>query len=297
MIHRARSALGRSVVLAVRHPALAVWTQLALTCALLLVGAAGLAAGAIDHWADAHPGRGGRMVVYLGDGVSPARAAQLTADLRRLQGVERAELIAADESARRLTRALGGDAALLDGVDVASLPASVEVTLAPGVRDVLAISPTLRALRNAPGVADVVVPAADPASPAGADDPLADVLHVARGLAWLAAAVLTGLALVIVLAAVRLRLERSPREAAVLHLLGASPAFTAVPSALAGAWQGGLAGGLAALALAALVRAADPVAAIVDPSPLAFAALIALGAGVGLVGGGLAGLARLGRAR
>jgi cell division protein FtsX len=295
VIHRARSALRRSVVLAVRRPGLALWTQLALTCALVLVGAAALAAGAIDRWADDHPGTGGRMVVYLGDDVAPARAAQLTAELRSLDGVQRAELVAADESARRLTRALGGDAALLDGVDVRSLPASVEVTLAPGVRDVIAMSPTLRALRTAPGVADVVVPAADLAHPAGPDDPLAHVLHVARGLAWLAAAVLTGLALVIVLAAVRLRLDRSAHEAAVLHLLGASPAFTAVPSALAGAWQGGLAGGLAALALAALVRAADT--ALVDPAPLAFAALIGLGAAVGLVGGGLAGVAGVGRAR
>ncbi|HET9621003.1 MAG TPA: permease-like cell division protein FtsX, partial [Kofleriaceae bacterium] len=253
MIHRALATLRRSLALAVRRPALAVWTQLALTCALFLAGAAGLAADAIDHWADAHPDAGGRMVVYLGDGVAPARAIALTAELRGLRGVERAELISADESARRLGRALGADPALLDGVDVASLPASVEVTLAPGVRDVIAMSPTLRALRGAPGVADVVVPAAVPDGPAGTDDPLAPVLRVARELAWLAAAVFAGLALVVVLAALRLRLDRSPREAAVLHLLGASPAFTAVPSALAGAWQGALAGGLAVVALAALV--------------------------------------------
>jgi surfeit locus 1 family protein len=46
---------------------------------------------------------------------------------------------------------------------------------------------------------------------------------------------LTWFALAIVLAAVRVRCERSRDEAAVLRLLGAGPAFVAIPSALAGA--------------------------------------------------------------
>ena len=79
-----------------------------------------------------------------------------------LPGVERAELIAPAESAKRLEQALGADAALLDGVELDALPGSVEVTLAPGVRDVIAMSPTLRALRGTSGVDDVVLePARD----------------------------------------------------------------------------------------------------------------------------------------
>ena len=74
------------------------------------------------------------MVVYLGEGVDDARAAALLHELRGLAGVERAELVPPVESARRLRHALGADAALLDGVELGSLPASVEVTLAPGVQ-------------------------------------------------------------------------------------------------------------------------------------------------------------------
>ncbi|HEY0193758.1 MAG TPA: permease-like cell division protein FtsX, partial [Kofleriaceae bacterium] len=242
MIARLGSALARGGALAIRRPAAALWTTLALIAALFVAGAAGITAASIDRWADAHPGSGGALVVYLGDDVAPARAQQLTGELRGLRGVARAELVPAAEAARRLGRALGGDTALLDGIDPASLPASVEVTLAPGVREVVAMSPTLRALRGAPGVADVVVAG-------GGDDPIAGVLGTARDVAWTGAAVFAALALIIVLAAIRIRLERSPREAAVLALLGAPPSFAAIPSALAGALHGVVAAMIATLAL------------------------------------------------
>ncbi|HMG57846.1 MAG TPA: permease-like cell division protein FtsX, partial [Kofleriaceae bacterium] len=171
------SALRRAGAAAIARPRAAVWTTLALACALFVAAGAVVAAVAIDRWAAAHPGAGATMVVYLGDGVDDARAAALAGELAALRGVERAQLVPAAESARRLTRALGADPALLEGVDLASLPASLEVRLAPGERDVVALSPTLRALRGAPGVADVVVED-------GGGDPLAQALATARGIAW-----------------------------------------------------------------------------------------------------------------
>jgi cell division transport system permease protein len=285
---RLASGLGRACAIAIRRPRAALWTTLALACALLVAGGASIAAFAIDRWAAAHPGASATMVVYLGDGVDEARAAALVRELGALRGVERAELVSATESASRLVRALGTDPALLEGVELASLPASVEVRLAPGVRDVVAMSPTVRALRGAPGVADVVVED-------GGGDPLAGALATARRIAWPGAALFAALALVISLAAVRIGLERSGREAAVLALLGASPGFLAGPSALAGALHGVCGALVAALALGAvafITRA--PLAGIdlvVTPAA-ALGALIALGALVGLIGGGLAGVAR-----
>ena len=284
------AALRRAGAAAIARPRAAVWTTLALACALFVAAGAVVAAVAIDRWAAAHPGTGATMVVYLGDGVDDARAAALAGELAALRGVERAALVPAAESARRLTRALGADPALLDGVDLASLPASVEVRLAPGERDVVALSPTLRALRGAPGVADVVVED-------GGGDPLAQALATARGIAWPGAALFAALALVIVLAAVRIGLERPEREAAVLALLGAAPGFTALPSALAGALRGACAAVIAALAIGAVVHIyRAPLAAIeLAPGATALSALVGLGGLgllVGLVGGGLAGVAR-----
>ncbi|TMQ14823.1 MAG: hypothetical protein E6J91_14560 [Deltaproteobacteria bacterium] len=287
---RIAAAARRSLAIALRRPRAALWTTFALACALFLAGGAAIAAVAIDRWAAAHPGAGASMVIYLGDGVDEAGAAALVGELGRLRGVERAELVPAAESANRLTRALGADPALLEGIDLASLPASVEVRLAPGVRDVVAMSPTLRALRGAPGVADVVVED-------GGGDPVAGELATARAIAWAGAAVFAAIALLIALAAVRIGLDRPDREAAVLALLGASPGFTAIPSALAGALYGACAALLAALTLGLAVHASRlPLAAIELAAPDASIAagllgLVALGGAIGLVGGGLAGVA------
>lgn len=288
MIYPAMAAVRRGASLAASQPRTTAWTLIALASALFMVGLAGIAAMTIDGWASSHPGSGGAMVVYLDESVAQPRAEQLVAQLRGLRGVERATWVSAEASARKLSRALGSDAALLDGVDVASLPASVEVVLAPGMRDVVAMSRTLRALRAAPGVTDVVVEDAG-------DDQLAAVLQTARGVAWTGAGVFTALALVIVLAAVRVRLASSPREQAVLALLGAPPSFLIVPSALAGMLHGAVAAIAAALALGGVLQGRFGALAAIDiaaPPLTAIAALIGLGALVGFVGGGLAGVAR-----
>ena len=290
MIHRLGSALRRTAGLATRRPGAALWTLLALASALFVAGAAVIVAATVERWADAHPGSGGAMVVYLGEDVDEARAAALVGELRGLRGVEGAELVSPAESGRRLVRALGPDPALLDGVDPAGLPASVEVKLSPGVRDVVAMSPTVRALRGAPGVADVVVSDAS-----AAEDHVTGALGTARAVAWSGAVLFAGLALVIVLAAVRVALARSRREAAVLRLLGASPGFLAIPSALAGALHGALAAVVAALAIGAVLAGHPGALAAIElvPPPIAWlAALVALGGALGLVGGGLAGVAR-----
>ena len=285
LVTRTVAALDRAAAIALGRPRAALWTTLALAGALFVAAGAVVAAAAIDRWAAAHPGAGASMVVYL-DGVDAPRAQALAGELASLRGVERAELVPAATSASRLTRALGADAALLDGIDLASLPASIEVRLAPGVRDVVAMSPTLRALRGAPGVADVVVED-------GGGDPLAPALASARGIAWPGAVLVSGLALVIALAALRLGLPRAEREASVLALLGASPGFTAIPSALAGALHGACAALVALLGIAIAARVHGPALAGLDLAP-AIGALIGAGALVGALGGGLAGVARAG---
>lgn len=287
------SALRRSVRIAIDRPGTALWTLLALTCALFVVGAAAIAAASVDRWASDRPGANASMVVYLDD-ATPDRSAALATELRALRGVERVELVPAEESARRLVASLGADAALLEGVDVSTLPASIEVQLAPGVRDVIMMSPTVRALVESKAVADVVVENAE-------ENEIAGVLATVRRIAWTGAALFAGLALITILASIRVRFDPRSQELRVVHLLGGSSAFVVVPRALAGALSGIAAALLAALALQLVLAlygdAIEGVLAtsIVAPAALHLLVFVGVGAALGLVGGALAGASRVAR--
>jgi cell division transport system permease protein len=307
------SSLRRTARLASDRPRATLWTLLALTCALFAVGVAGVIAENLDAWTRAPRGRAS-MVVYLGETVDDAHAKALVAELSGLAGVDHAELVPPAESARRLQASLGlgtaapradgtfagaGDspgAQLLEGIDVASLPASVEITLAPGVRDVVAMSPTLRALRGTAGVDDVVLED-------GGEDRTASAFANVRIIAWTGAALFAGLALIVVLATVRVRLDGDRKELAVARMLGAGPTFFGIPTALAGALQGTLAAALAAGAvylgiyayggsLTELLSGALGDVHLAIPPIAEIAMFVAAGGVLGLVGGGLAGASR-----
>ena len=211
MIARLASIARRTATIAAERPRAAVWTLLALAAALFALGVAAVAAENVDRWTSDHRGGAASMVVYLDENLAETRANELVTELAAIPGIEHVELVSSAESARRLEQALGishrgglgvvpmppasgspstpdaidstanPDAALLAGVDLASLPPSVEVTLAPGVRDVIAMSPTVRALRGAPGVADVIV--SDET-----EDRTAGVAATIRTIAWAGAA-------------------------------------------------------------------------------------------------------------
>ena len=299
MIARVRSALARTTRIAIERPRATLWTLLAMSCALFAVGIAVIAARNVTQWTAERPRSAASMVIYLAEGTPDARATELVGQLRSLQGVERAELVSATESSRRLVSALGAQTAMLEGVDVAALPASVEVTLAPGVRDVIAMSPTVRALRGAPGVAELVVEDRR-------EERVGTRLGAVRWIAWAAAALFSGLALMTVLASIRVRLDRGDRELAVAELLGAGPGFTVVPTALAGALQGVAAALVSLLGLAIVVHLYGtgitetlsteiyPVE-LVTSSALELVAFVGGGALLGLVGGALAGASRVAR--
>jgi len=274
------NALRRTWRLLAARPRMAAWTLAAAICALAVAGGALVIVDHIADWTTAPRTRGGSMVVYLGEGVSDATAHQIVAQLGRVAGVERAELVAPVDAAKRLERALGADAALLDGVDLASLPATVEVTLAPGVRDVISMSPLLGALRANPGVEDVIV------EDGGDTAKSADTLATLRAFVYAGAALLAGLVIVVVLAAIRVRLAEDRQERAVLHLLGAGPMFSLVPAALAGTALGLV----ASLGASLVVWIGIDQLAIGAPAFGAIALFVIAGAGVGMIGGSLAGL-------
>jgi cell division protein FtsX len=298
----------RTARLAVDRPRAALWAVVALTASLVMVGVVGVAADNLDAWTRAPRGRAS-VVVYLANTVDAAHGGALADALARERWVARAEYVPAAETARRLEAALGYDASsaraagnaarqpqLLDGVDLAGLPATIELMLAPGVRDVVAMSPTTRALRDTPGVDDVVIED-------GGEDRVVAAATAVRVCAWSAAALLVALALLAGVATVRVQLDRDPRELAVARLFGAGPGYAGVPCVLAGITFGAVAAGIAvALVYALLAAYGGAIAAAVAPTLGAVEValpsggdallLVALGAAIGAVGGGLAGVSR-----
>jgi len=275
-----------------------LWAVAIMAAVVVALGAVRLVATNVDAWAARWRG-GAAMVVYLGEGTGEARAQAITAELAALPGVVRAEYVAPAEATRRLRAALGRSEALLDGVDAEALPATVEVVLEPGARDVVAASPLLAALRGSDAVDDVDL---------GGEwvDQLAAAIGAAKEVGWSLAFLLALAAALAVAGAVRLALAEDPAEASERHvarLLGASRAYFVTPTALAGALLGALgalvgAGILALLihrhgaALAAPMTRAFGADALVVPTAREWALLVGLGAGLGLLGGLLAGARR-----
>jgi len=283
--------LRRAARLALQRPRLAAWAIGAIAAALTAFAIVRIAATNVATWTSSWRG-GASMIVTFTPAVTPSRADALAGRLRATPGIEAVEVVGSDEAARRLRASLGGKDDLLAGVDAAALPMSLEITLAPGVRDVAAASPLVDALRATDGVDDVEV-SGEWVDQVGA------VLASLRAAAWALLVVLGAAAIWVVAATLRLRLDGRDDEARVARLLGAPPRFTRLPAMLAGAMQGALGAAVALIVAFALYRSfADQVAAslahVLDAQirflPAAQAALIVVAGGLlGVVGGALAG--------
>lgn len=282
-----RAAVGslcaRTARLLVRRGGASLWAIAAVAAALAGVAATRLAAGEVAAWSRGVEAQAS-MVVYLDEGASAEQAEVLAARLRETGGVDAVAVVGAAEAGDRLRVALGGHDELLAGVDPASLPISLEITLAPGVTDVAAASPVVAELRAAGAVEDVEVTR-------DASAPLGDALARLARLAW-ALFVVVGLgAVVAVAAAIRLHLAADRAERRTLALLGAGAWLTRGPTVAAGVVLGALGAGVA-LAIGAACNAAARLDVLAAGAPLTLAnaaLLVGLGAGLGLAGSLVAG--------
>ncbi|MBK9033880.1 MAG: hypothetical protein IPL61_21860 [Myxococcales bacterium] len=277
------SLLARSLRLLTRDPRASAWAIAAIAAALVGVAATRLAAREVGAWS--HGARAqASMVVYLDEGATAEQATALAERLRATGGVDAVAVVSADEASDRLRVALGAHDQLLDGVEPSSLPLSLEITLAPGVTDVAAASPIVGLLRGTAGVEDVEVTR-------DASAPLADALARLARLAWALFVVVGVGGVIAVAAAIRLHLAADQRERAALRLLGAGPWLTRAPTYGAGIALGVL-GAAVALAVGRAVGASADLGALTDArawTPAAVGLIMALGAGLGLAGGVVAG--------
>lgn len=210
----------------------------------VLVGAALLLARTTAVWSHP-PGGGSHLVVYLVSGTDAIQSRALANDLASLGGALGVEVVSPADTLSRLRIALAGEQSLLEGIEPESMPASIEVSLAPGVEEVLPLSPAIASLRRHPAVEQVAVQAANPDRLTAATAAMAPW---ARALAALLAVVAGLLGFTVTRWAWTL-----PRgELAVARLLGAGWSYHVLPTAIAAA---------TAAALGALVGVAGLLAA------------------------------------
>lgn len=277
------SVPARSLRMLTRNRAASAWAIAAIAAALVGVAATRLAAREVGAWSrDAHAQAS--MVVYLDEGATPEQAAALAGRLRGQGGVVDVAVVSPAEAADRLRVALGAHDQLLDGVEPSSLPISLELTLADGTTDVAGASPLVATLRATAGVEDVEVTR-------DATAPLADALGRLGRLAWAMFVVVGVGGVIAVAAALRLHLRADRDERAALRLLGAGPVFTHAPT-YGAAVVLGVAGAAVALVIGRALGASAELGSLFDArmwTPATVGLVLALGAGLGLAGGVVAG--------
>ncbi len=233
-------------------------------------------------------GREVRLTAYVAGGLRPEAERALLERVRRTPGVERAEWVSREQALERFRERLGGESALLDGLDENPLPASVEVELAPPQRSAEGLARTAAALAALEGVSEV-------SSGHAWVEGYARALALVRAGSAVLGAVLGLAALVIVSNTIRLAVYARRDEIEILMLVGATRTFAAIPFLLEG-WILGTLGGLLALGLLWVAFAAlgGPLEGALtfllghaSPRFLDGAAclrLVAAGAGLGVVG-------------
>src|SRR5205823_1245249 len=196
-------------------------------------------------------GKDVEVIVYLEDGVAPARVRKIAEAVGKLPGVTGVRAIDGKEAYDRLRRSLGDRGALLDGIEETLLPASLEVSLKDGIAGAKRLEPELARLARAPGVDEVE----------RMGDWVDRLLAVGRflRLGGFVLALLVGMAcLYVVSSTIRLGVFARREEIEILKLVGATDGFVKGPFLVEGAVQGMVGAGLALALLYAIFRFAAP---------------------------------------
>ena len=219
------------------------WTiQLAsvgsIAIGLLLVGLVALSAINLGHLANSAQA-GLHVTAYLRSDADPARVAALSRALKGDARVASVRHVTRDEAFRRLKNSLGHRPGLLDGVEPAFLPASLELTLrrtdADRVRPLLALMSASSVVEEVDYLGDWV-------------NRLTAAVALSRGLGIALAVIICMVCLYVVVSTIRLGVFARRDEIDVLRLVGATDRYVRAPFLLEGGLQGA-AGALIAMGL------------------------------------------------
>jgi cell division transport system permease protein len=228
------------------------------------------------------------MTVYLPEDASAEDAEALAKSLGARTGGS-ARVVPKDEALERLARALGDLGNVLHDLPENPLPLSLEVRLPPEKRAPAVIRAIASEIRSSPQVAGVDYGEK-------AVERLSSIATAARYGGLLALVIVAVATVIIVSATLQLAIYARREEIEIQKLVGATDRFVKAPFLIEGLFQGLLGAGLACLGLVSFAALAAPrlvalFAFVIGPggmpdllTPVLFAELAAIGAGLGLLG-------------
>jgi cell division transport system permease protein len=253
---------------------------------LVLVGAFALLLRNMEELLDQF-GDDLRVTAYLESEVSGEVLRGLEQRVREIPGVEDVEPVSQDEALERFRASVGSGSALLDGLDVNPLPASLEISLSEDRRSAEGMEVVASAIEGLAGVESLS---------SGRDwvEGYLRAVALVKGVGIGLGIILALATLLIVANTIRLGVFARRDELEILSLVGASRPFVQTPFLLEGLLQGAAGGAVALALLYALFRLALPgfefgLELLVGSAPRFFSsgeALIVVvgGAGLGLFG-------------
>ena len=179
-----------------------------------------------------------RIVVYLVDGIDAERMSALKNYCRELDEVMRFDYVSKEQALENFKVTLGEDSNFLSGLSENPLPASLELFLDSEVADVDDVERLARQLQRQVGVDEVAY---------GSHwlRQLFSLLKMVKYFGFVFAAFLSSVTVFIVASTIRLSLYARRETIRVLHLVGATRSFIALPYLFEGVFQGAVASFLA----------------------------------------------------
>jgi cell division transport system permease protein len=228
-----------------------------------------------------------RVTAYLESEVSGEALRALKDRVLAIPGVEDVEALSQDEALERFRASVGSGSALLDGLDINPLPASLEISLSDDRRSAEGMEAVAKAIEGLAGVESLS---------SGRDwvEGYLRAVALVRGVGVGLGMILALATLLIVANTIRLGVFARRDELEILSLVGASRPFVNTPFLLEGVVQGAAGGAIALGLLYALFHFALPgfefgLELLVGTAPRFFSSgealiLVAGGAALGLFG-------------
>ncbi len=179
-----------------------------------------------------------RIVAYLHDDIDGERMLELKSFCRELDEVMRFDYVSKDQALKNFKVTLGDDADFLADLPENPLPASLELFLDSAVADVDDVERLARQLQRQVGVDEVVYGSSWLRQ-------LFSLLKTVKYFGIFFAAFLSAVTVFVVASTIRLSLFARRETIKVLHLVGATRSFIALPYFFEGVFQGSIASCLA----------------------------------------------------